>query len=285
MPRPGSGSTKTTVSGTRGDDTISVGSGGVTINGTFKAVDQAKIDAGLIIKGSDGNDTLSGGPGIDTLDGGKGDDTLRDTIDTTFIGGLGTDTVDLSGSSTAVAIDLQGSGTVFQNSTVSDPGNGYLQAVLGSAVNGTLQGIENAIGSAGNDWIMGSSAANVLHGGGGDDIISAVQNDRLADQLFGDDGNDNLYAGSGNDQLTGGVGNDTFTFDPSGSDGHWIVTDYTPGEDRVVLYPYSGQVAWGTDASSGWVQATVGNGDTITFVGVTDWTEIVLIETTAWPPL
>ena len=288
MPRPGTGGTsRLTIKGTRGNDVIQVIDGGVLINGSFKAVAQAKIDAGLTIKGDAGNDDITGGRGADTLDGGDGNDTLRDSASTTFIGGSGIDTVDLSGESNGVLIDIQGNGTVDTAVNVYEVRDGYLwgQSSDVTTVSGTLQGIENVIGGAGNDWIVGNSASNTLHGGGGNDIVTAGSaNDGAVDYLFGDDGLDNLFAGIGNDELTGGTGRDTFGFDPVNYNGNWIVHDYSQSDnDRVALFPYSGGVAWSTN-SSGWAVATLDGGETITFLGVTDPSIINLVSTMSWPP-
>lgn len=291
MPRPGSGggggATRLTLKGTRSDDDIQVVAGGYLINGIFNAVAQAKIDAGLIIKGDAGNDDISGGPGADTLDGGAGDDVLRDSIATTiFIGGRGVDTVDLSGETDGFALDLQGNGTVHPNAQIFELWDGYLTADFGEpALTGTMQGIENVIGGAGNDFIMGNGSANVLHGGGGDDIITARSTvDAAVDRLFGDAGNDNLFAGGSNDELTGGSGSDIFLFDPNRYEGDWVIQDYSYAEgDLVALIPYSGGVVWGTQEGTGWTQAVLADGDTITFVGVTD-TIINLVQSTSWPP-
>ena len=287
MGKPGSSVSKLTISGTRGDDSISVGYGGYWINGSFKSVAQSKIEAGLIIKGGDGNDFIGGGPGSDTLDGGNGNDILRDDITTVFIGGAGIDTADLSGSSVGVALDLQGSGTVFTDSHVYDPGSGYLEAELGGMLTGTLQGIENVIGTLGNDFIKGSSTANVLRGGAGDDIISAISmNDFSLDKLFGDDGNDNLFAGSGNDELTGGAGADIFSFDPRSQNGNWVISDFSLVEgDRARLFPYDGNITWDSVNYQGVqsVRATFDGGDTLTFVGISDYAQVDLLGTMAWP--
>ena len=72
---------------------------------------------------------------------------------------------------------------------------------------GTL-GADTLTGTAGNDVLdaadlpdgIHDSAANTLHGLGGDDT------------LIGSDGNDTLDGGAGNDTLVGGVGNDTAVY-------------------------------------------------------------------------
>ncbi len=137
--------------------------------------------AANILSGGDGNDALFGGDGNDSLSGGQGNDTLTggtgsDVLD----GGTGIDVADYSTSSAAVSVNL-----------TDGTGSG------GDAAGDTLTGIENLIGSNGNDTLTGNAAANVLSGGLGND------------QLFGGDGNDNLIGGAGNDSLFAGTGDDT----------------------------------------------------------------------------
>jgi hypothetical protein len=95
------------------------------------------------IQAGAGNDSIDAGDGDDTLQGGAGNDTLiggagADSID----GGAGTDVVDYSASSAGISINL-GTGT----------GNTGGDAQGDIFVGGT---IENAIGSAGDDSIIGS---------------------------------------------------------------------------------------------------------------------------------
>lgn len=65
--------------------------------------------------------------------------------------------------------------------------------------------IENAIGSALDDWIFGNQANNQLVGGSGHDQLFGSGGD---DTLSGGDGNDTLDGGSGLDNLQGGGGDD-----------------------------------------------------------------------------
>lgn len=77
-----------------------------------------------------------------------------------------------------------------------------------------LIAIENVTGGVGNDTILGSTAANVLDGGNGNDLLEGrTGNDTLRggsgnDVAFGGDGNDSLDGGVGADQVSGGAGND-----------------------------------------------------------------------------
>jgi serralysin len=68
----------------------------------------------------------------------------------------------------------------------------------GAAGRDVLSGVENALGGAGNDYLLGNGLANALSGGAG------------ADRLDGGAGDDTLEGAAGNDTLTGGAGNDLF---------------------------------------------------------------------------
>jgi Ca2+-binding RTX toxin-like protein len=173
-----------TINGTVGDD-ILLGNGGADIiNG----------DAGNDrLEGGAGNDTLSGGAGDDTLIGGTGNDTLSGNAgNDTFIqragdgndvinGGAGIDTLDISFTTSGALVT-----TIF--ATSADIGFN------------TIAGIENIIGSQGNDNITTNGGSNVIDGQGGNDTINAGG------------GDDIVIGGAGNDSLNGGTGNDTFVF-------------------------------------------------------------------------
>lgn len=105
---------------------------------------------------------------------------------------------------------------------------GFVSRVLGvvggvTIANGVV--IENATGGAGNDRITGNAAANRLEGGGG------------ADTILGGRGDDTLAGGDGADVLSGGAGQDAFLFDrlPAGRRAADRITDFTPGDDRILL--------------------------------------------------
>lgn len=141
------------------------------------------------IFGGAGNDILDGGDNKDKIYGGDGDDTLiggddKDDLD----GGDGIDTVDYSSSGSAVTVDL-------------DDGKGD----DGDAEGDKYDSIENAVGSAYNDRLIGDDEANSLYGGAGTDTIWG---DDGNDSLDGGDGRDTLYGGDDNDTLTGGAGDD-----------------------------------------------------------------------------
>lgn len=60
-------------------------------------------------------------------------------------------------------------------------------------------------GGAGNDVLYGEAGNDILIGGAGNDILDGGADDDL---LYGDEGNDALYGGAGRDILNGGTGND-----------------------------------------------------------------------------
>ena len=63
----------------------------------------------------------------------------------------------------------------------------------------------SATGTPGDDFLIGSSEADLIEGLGGDDIIRGLDND---DNLFGNNGNDQLFGNVGDDVLHGGSGDD-----------------------------------------------------------------------------
>jgi uncharacterized protein (TIGR01370 family) len=143
------------------------------------------------IQGLSGNDTLEGNAGNDTLKGGIGADVMS--------GGADSDTLDYSDSSSGVKVRLW-------NQTVTD----------GLATGDTIAGMENAIGGASTDALVGSNGvANLLSGNGGNDNMQGLS------------GNDTLIGGAGRDTMTGGADADTFQF--AGAWGIDRITDFEGG--------------------------------------------------------
>lgn len=137
-----------------------------------------------VITGDDTDNVIAGGMGADIVDAGSGDDTIVATIgddDDAYAGGDGSDVYDLSGTLADAIVDLV-SGTSESDETGSD----------------TLSGIENVIGSAGDDAITGDEGANILAGGAGQDVIDAGAGD---DTILAsvDDGDDVYVGGEGFD--------------------------------------------------------------------------------------
>ena len=178
-----------------------------TLTGTVNADTLLGGSGNDTLNGGDGNDVLLGGDGNDALYGGNGNDLLiggpgNDLLD----GGAGIDTASYASATAGVTVNLSISGQ---------------QNTVGAGMD-TLVSIENLIGSDYNDTLTGDGNANVLQGGLGNDVLN------------GGGGDDVLIGGKGDDTLTGGPGADTFLWQ-LGDAGHDVVTDFTPGTDRLDL--------------------------------------------------
>jgi Ca2+-binding RTX toxin-like protein len=159
------------VKGTAGADTI-INTGTLRTTGNAALIDlggghdfydgSLGVAIGTIMLGS-GNDTAHGGAVSEVFSGGDGDDYID--------GGAGIDTVDYSGATAGISVNL---GTTTWQHT----GQGQ----------DLLLDIENITASALNDFLVGSTGDNVLGAG---------------------DGDDNLEGGLGTDVLDGGEGSDT----------------------------------------------------------------------------
>jgi Ca2+-binding RTX toxin-like protein len=149
------------------------------------------LNKNMQIFGNAGNDSLTGGNANDMLDGGDGDDLLNGGYGAdAFFGGNGNDTIDYSMRINSVRADLRGS---IGNGQAGE--NDYIAA----------SSVENVLGGAGNDVLIGDDHDNRLAGNAG------------ADSLVGNGGNDSLIGGDGNDSLYGGMGSNILEGD-NGSD-------------------------------------------------------------------
>lgn len=149
--------------------------------------------------------------------GGAGGDTLH--------GGSGKNTLDYTGSSARVKVDLeQGEGkggdargdvtTGFAHLTGSEhndrlTGDDRANLISGAEGNDTQRGAggdDTLMGGTGNDSLNGGDGKDKLVGEDGDDTING---ERGNDTLRGDDGNDTLNGGNGHDNQGGGKGDDS----------------------------------------------------------------------------
>ncbi|WP_161140691.1 beta strand repeat-containing protein [Propylenella binzhouense] len=127
--------------------------GSESIDGTGNVLDN-------ILTGNDSENLLSGLAGNDTLTGGAGNDTLD--------GGEGVDTASYAEAAGAMVVNL---------TTGKSTGDG----------SDKFSAIENVVGSAFDDKLLGNAEANGLSGGSGTDM------------LFGLGGDDTLDGGAGSD--------------------------------------------------------------------------------------
>jgi Ca2+-binding RTX toxin-like protein len=149
--------------------------------------------------GSEFDDVLTAGTATTIVMGGGGNDLLAGHLTgQTLDGGAGSDTVDYSGVSGRLHVDLTIQSGV---SNVSIPFGGGIEVLLN---------VENVKGGAFGDSFIGNEADNTFWGNGGDD--SFVMERGGNDTVFGGDGDDTIgFADgfTGSDTVDGGAGNDT----------------------------------------------------------------------------
>ena len=159
-----------------------------------------------VLNGNDGNDELIGGGGDDNLKGGAGNDTyyVDSAGDVISDVGGGIDTIVTSLNSFTIV------SSVFENLTFNGTGDFV----------GTGTSLANVItGGAGNDTLSGLAGDDQLNGGLGDDL------------LLGGQGNDTLRGGEGIDTMQGEAGNDIYFVTDVGD----VVTEVlNAGTDSVI---------------------------------------------------
>jgi len=206
---------------------------------------RADNSAGNFLLGGGGNDELQGGGGNDRLEGGFGDDTLDGGSDNNRLYGnedndilySGTGSNLLDGGAGADTVDYSRSGPARVNANLL---TGKVEKFLVAGVNAivdTVVGIENMVGTAANDIIIGDANANGLSGlGGGDNLDGGAGNDTLD----GGEGNDQLSGGLNNDLLKGGKGDDTYFF--KRGDGTDTIVENDAKQGNTDLLQFTGDV-------------------------------------------
>lgn len=213
------------LSGTEGADSLTGGSGDDLLAG---------LDGADLLSGAGGDDTLRGGSGDDELSGGDGADALS--------GGYGRDLL-FGGAGADVLAGGRGADTLWGEAGNDDlTGGRGADTLYGGDGADTLSGGQDGDrlhGGAGADLVYGRSGADTLFGGAGDDELSGDQGrDALYggagdDALFGGAEADKLSGGAGNDELTGGAGADVFVF--RAGEGWDVITDFSLTEDALRL--------------------------------------------------
>ncbi len=165
--------------------TVNLGSGdqttGDSVNVTnFQNVDASALTTGISITGSNGINVITGGSGNDTIDGGGGADTLSGGAGDDIIAYYGTET-SIDGGTGTNTLQMHAAATV--NLGAAD------QTTTGSVNVVNFLNVDASLLSAAVS-ITGTSAVNVITGGGGNDTID------------GAGGADVIAAGAGNDTVT-----------------------------------------------------------------------------------
>lgn len=242
-----------TVDAGEGNDIVLAGAGDDLIRGG---------DGDDLLDGGDGDDALQGGNGNDRLLGGLGDDFLFGSAgNDTLIGGAGNDLLDGGDGIDTVDYSAETAGVTVDLGTGKATGDGIAQD--------TLTGIENVIGSAGNDLLIGNGLANVLDGGAGNDTIVAG----AGDTVKGGTGDDTVEvrAGAGAAaSIDGGTGRDTVTLTGTGTGSLAAPTEV----ERLVVEGGS----WSVAGSAGYDEIAIGNGATVTSGIVIDNDDRVVID-------
>ena len=214
--------------------------------------------AGALYDGSANGDaayTIVDSGGIDTLDYSQfGNDQVINLFEGKFM--------NIGGLVGNVAIAM---GTVIENA-MGGAGN---DQVMGNLADNVLQGMggnDLMGGYAGNDTIDGGDGDDLLYGHYGNDTLSAASGLNRMFGQFGDDillggtGFDKLFGGSGNDQLFGGDGDD-FMMSSSG-------TNYMEGGNGSdVMIGGSGNDTLIGGDDHGWDKLRGGAGDDVLISG------------------
>ncbi|MEJ8849679.1 calcium-binding protein [Variovorax rhizosphaerae] len=219
--------------GRDGDDVIDGGAGNDTLLGGTGNDALSGLTGNDTFDGGAGNDIMYGDGGNDVFLFGKGDgqDTIVDT-DTTignvdqiiFKAGVAVSDVQVSRNGDTLVLKISGTSdqTQVSNYFRDDATNGsQIEAIRFTDAPNTVWSVADVkslvlSGTAGNDTLSGTAAADVINGFGGNDDIYGREGDDVIDGGAGDDnirgesGNDTLLGGAGNDALSGLTGNDTF---------------------------------------------------------------------------
>jgi len=192
----GAGADALKITGSAGNETLTLGDAAGTIAGAFNIVLNYPGVEQLAWVDHGGSDTYR-------IAMSRAEIALEDTA--------GIDTLDFSSASAGIDLDLSASA-------------GQVQTRGAGASTLALTGVfENVVGTSFDDKILGSDVANALHGGLGNDVLAGAGGD---DRLFGGaNGRDDQTDGSHyprfgsvlGDSLVGGGGNDLLLGDDVGS--------------------------------------------------------------------
>lgn len=220
------------------------GFGGEAAGDTFSSVETviaSEFNDSII--GSASANTFVGRNGSDTFIGSAAGDIIIGGI-SAFVDGTGVDTVNYSSQANEIAVNLT-------NNTAQGASIGSDQ----------LFGIEDVIGTASGDLMIGDGDNNFFTGNAGGDLMQGLG------------GNDILFGGLGGDVMIGGTGNDTFRFQNQG--GSDIITDFDQSGNDILQFQ-----GFGASFNFADFALTVVNGNDV-FVEATGWAGSVLLQDAA----
>lgn len=151
----------------------------------------------------------------------------------------------------------QPQGSSYVVPTLQVMGSPSKDFVFGSDQSETLQSFAEGdliLALGGDDFLLAGDGDDALLGGEGNDVLSGEAGNDL---LEGENGNDWLNGGAGIDTLTGGAGQDVFAFILEPSLGPDTVTDFTIGEDLLLVGGLlQTQPVAGSDPFTAYIQLT-----------------------------
>ena len=169
----------------------------------FENLDARALTAALVVTGSVFANTITTGSGSDTIDGGAGTDVIA--------AGGGNDTVYYYGNETALDGGTGTNTLLLRAATTVNLGNA--DQTTGDTANVTnFQNVDASALSAGVS-ITGSSGANIIIGGFGNDTIDGVGD---ADVINANGGDDSVIYHGTETSIDGGTGSDTLVLAATG---------------------------------------------------------------------
>ncbi|WGW04793.1 calcium-binding protein [Tropicibacter oceani] len=253
--------------GTEFDDTLRATSDDQALRGLAGDDDLSSDLEGNTLFGEDGNDTLMAGHKAE-LYGGEGDDWLWGDDHSTLDGGTGNDTLWGFDDSTIMGRDGDDRLTLLRGG-VAEGGEGNDTIAATNPSFGGPYTPAIGLGQGGND-LLSIHGNGTIDGGTGDDTLRAYLGES-------DTGTGTLTGGKGEDHFEIG----TYPYGTLGDPQDVEISDYTPGEDRLVLDLGLGQsefdaaglpggLTFTNETLSVEVETGAGKGFDIKLTGITD---------------
>ncbi len=240
------------IRGTTGADNIAYGAGGVNLNNdTFKDITIANVANNTIYLG-DGADTFTASGSTATgavfgaaltVYGGAGADLFNEgtaaTPSETIYGGADVDTVTYTSRVAGVTVTVGATANDGATTGELDDINSDVEIVTGSSAADTMTAAPGVAitfnGGAGNDTLIGDTAADTLNGEAGSDTLRGKAGNDVLNGGDGDDTFDEEIATNGGDTFNGGNGIDTVDYSARTGAGVVVTMDGTVANDGFAL--------------------------------------------------